>query len=75
MGADRFDPEIPKPEFRAGAPAIAALVPRPVDFGTGEPLLIEVASLFPVDATGRVLTPNPAERITLDTIADYLPQP
>lgn len=74
VGADVLDTAFPVPEFQPGDRAIAFIVPKEVDLGRGGPLPVQIGSLFPVDSAGRILTLDPAEQVTLDTIDSVLRQ-
>lgn len=74
VGADALDTAVPLPEFQPGDRAIAFVVPKEADLGRGGPLPVQIGSLFQVDPPGRILTLDPAEQVTLDTIDSVLSQ-
>lgn len=58
---------LPRPE--EGATMVAFLLPQSVDLDpTAGRLLMDVFALFPVDGSGRVITPDPQEHVEADRL-------
>lgn len=74
VGADEMISDLQLPTFDSGSQAIAFLLPQPVDIGSGGAAIpVEVGWLFPIDATGRVNTLDPNEKITMQDLESLVP--
>lgn len=71
LGPDSFDAALPAPVLSVGDRAIALLTEA--DAGADGPIPVQVGWLFPLDDTGRVVTLNPNEKITLENLASFVP--
>ncbi|MGI8872231.1 MAG: hypothetical protein ACR2KI_06500 [Candidatus Limnocylindria bacterium] len=73
IGADTAPSEgwmgLPRPEL--GGTMVAFLTPQPADLDpTDAQLFVDVIALFPVADSGRVITPDPQERVQADRLED-----
>lgn len=60
---------LPRPEL--GGTMVAFLAPQPADLDpTDAQLFMDVIALFPVADSGRVITPDPQERVQADRLED-----
>lgn len=74
VGTDIFDAEIGWPDFAAGDRALAGVRRGDIDLGRGGASIpVQVDWLFPVEPSGRILTLQPTEQVTLDRIDQVLP--
>lgn len=73
LGADEMIDDLGLPPLATGAQAVAFLLPQPGNVASDGTIPVEVGWLFPVDASGRVITLDPNEKITLDTMESFLP--
>lgn len=73
IGGDEMINELQLPAFSPGEQALAFLLPEQASLGAGKDLAVEVGWLFPVDPSGRVITLDPNENVTLENLASFLP--
>jgi len=72
LGVDRFEVPLPVPDLAAGDEAVALL--GSADAGADDSIPVQVGWLFPIDDTGRVVTLDRSEGVTLDNLDSFLPQ-
>lgn len=74
VGADEMINDLQLPTFDPGGRAIAFLLPQPGNIGSsGAAIPVEVGWLFPIDASGRVVTLDPNEKITVQDLESLVP--
>lgn len=73
IGADEMIDSLDLPTFNAGDMALAFLLPQAGNLAVDGDLPVQVGWLFPVDGTGRVVTLDPNERITVQDVESLVP--
>ncbi|MFP5343316.1 MAG: hypothetical protein ACLGIJ_10400 [Candidatus Limnocylindria bacterium] len=73
VGADEMINDLGLPPLATGTQAIAFLLRQPGDVGSQGTIPVEVGWLFPVDASGGVITLDPNEKINVDDVESFLP--
>ena len=71
LGADSLEPGLVAAELNIGNEAVALLTEA--DAGADGNLPVQVGWLFPVDASGRVVTLDRTRTVTLDNLRSFLP--
>lgn len=73
IGADEMIDDLDLPTLASGAQAVAFLLPQPGNVASEGSLPVEVGWIFPIDTTGRVVTLDPDEEVTLEDLESFLP--